>query len=85
MQTKSKQYKPVILPIIKNTCPMLAADMFDLKVMEESNRQLYAKINELLAELDCKVAIEHRDGSVTVLDEIDPQQILEEIKDDYVK
>ena len=44
--------------------------------MRECNRQLWAGINQLLQESNMKVAIEHRDGSVQVLD--DASQILEE-------
>jgi hypothetical protein len=72
-----QQYKPVILPIIKNACkPISLAEMMDTMDLEEENKKMWAKINELMAATGVKVAIEHRDGSVQVLD--DASKILEE-------
>jgi len=72
-----RQYKPMIMPIIKNIHPMSAIEkMMSPENMRECNRQLWAGINQLLQESNMKVAIEHRDGSVQVLD--DASQILEE-------
>jgi len=71
-----KQYKPIIMPMIKNIHPMSVVDMMDSMDLEEENRKMWAKLNQVLEESNMKVAIEHRDGSVQVLD--DASQILEE-------
>lgn len=72
-----KQYRPMLLPRIKNVAPMSEIDkIMSPENMRECNKQLWAGINQLLQELDMKMAIEHRDGSVQVLD--DTSQILEE-------
>lgn len=38
--------------------------------MRESNRQLWAEINQFLREINYKISIEHRDGSIQVLDDV---------------
>jgi len=71
------KYEPVLIPWIKNVEPMSVVEkMFSPELMVESNMKRWAKINELLTELEIKVAIERRDGSVQVLD--DTSQILKE-------
>lgn len=55
--------------------------MMRAESMRETINELYAKINELMSELDVKIVLERRDGSMHILD--DASQILEESLKEY--
>ena len=67
----------MLMPVIRNVEPISAVEkMLSAENMRESNRQLWAEINQYLREINYKISIEHRDGSIQVLD--DAARILRE-------